>query len=92
METRGLHPLARKEAVDGLAMDAEDTPDAHRIKPAVVNQAPDRLRMDAELVRNLPDAHETRLSIDGRHDPCKDSQVSNDAAWAEWTKCSALRA
>ena len=32
------------------------------VKPPVVNQAPDRLRMDPELVRDLTHADETRIS------------------------------
>jgi hypothetical protein len=61
LETRGLHPLAREEAIDGVPMNAQHATDTHCIKPTVVNQTSDRLRVDAELVGNLTNAHESRI-------------------------------
>jgi hypothetical protein len=42
--------LAREKPVERRAVDAKHTPDADCVEAPVVNQAPDRLRMDAELV------------------------------------------
>jgi hypothetical protein len=62
LETRGLHALARKKAIDGLTMHAQDASYAHRVEASVVDQAPDRLRVDTQLVRDLTHAHQTRIS------------------------------
>jgi hypothetical protein len=62
VETRWLHALPREEAIDGVPMNAQHATDTHRIKTAVVNQAADRLRVHAELVRNLTNAHESRIA------------------------------
>jgi hypothetical protein len=86
LETRGLHALAREKAVDRLTVDAEHASNPHRIEPAVVDQAPNGLGVDSELVRNLADTHQAWFSTDGRHNPCEDSQVPQRAAWADWTK------
>ena len=87
METRWLDALSHQKAVDGLAVNAQDTPDADGIKPAVVNQPSDRLGMDAELVGDLSHAYETSwFSVDGRHNPYEDSQFSWPRAWAIRTK------
>jgi hypothetical protein len=59
LETRGLDALAREEVVDGFAMNAQHTPDAHRVEPPVVNQAPDRLGVHAELIRDFTNADES---------------------------------
>ena len=61
--TRGLHTLAREEAVDGLTVNAKHASNPYRVEPAVVDQASDRLRMDAELVRNLPNTDQPWFSI-----------------------------
>jgi hypothetical protein len=61
LETRGLHSLTRKEAVDRAAMDAEDPPDPHGVEPSVVDQTPNRLGVDAELGCDLPNADESCL-------------------------------
>jgi len=55
--------LPREKAVDSFAVDAQHTADAHCIEPAVVNQAPNRLRVDAELLRDVANADEIRLSF-----------------------------
>ena len=68
LETRGLHALTREKAIDGIAMNAEHTAHAHRVEAAVVNQSPDRLRMDAQLVRDLANADEARITTCRRHD------------------------
>jgi hypothetical protein len=62
LETRGFHALARKKAIDGLAMHPQDASNAHRVEATVMDQAPDRLRVDTELVRDLTHADETRIS------------------------------
>ena len=62
MEPRWLHALPREEAIDGVPMNAQHATHTHRIEPAVVNQTADGLRMDAELVRNLTNTHESRIS------------------------------
>jgi hypothetical protein len=68
LETRRLHALAREEEVDRLAVHTQHPTDPHRIEPAVVNQAPDRLGMHAELVGNVTNADEAvRLMVLRRH-------------------------
>jgi len=57
--------------VDRLSMNAEDTADTHRIQSAAVNQAPDRFRVHAELVRNLANTDEPRVSVSRRHRPLR---------------------
>ncbi len=57
-EPRRLDPLSGEEAIDLVRLDPQDPPDADCLDPAVVNQSPDRLRMDAEERRNLADAVE----------------------------------
>jgi len=54
--------LAREKAVDGFPMIAEDAAHPHRVEPPVLDQPPDRLRMHAELIRNLANADEPGLS------------------------------
>jgi hypothetical protein len=56
---RRLDALERKEAVDGLTMDAEHASNPDGVEPAVVDQPADGLGMHAELVRDLADADET---------------------------------
>jgi phage gp46-like protein len=64
LETRRLHALAREKTLDRITMDAQDAPDAHRVEAAVVDQAPNCFRVDAELVGNVADADEAvRLLI-----------------------------
>jgi len=43
-------------------MNPQHAAHAHCVETAVVDQAADRLRMDAELVRDLTNANETRIS------------------------------
>jgi hypothetical protein len=62
LETRRFHALPREEAVDRLSMDSEDAADANSIQSPVVDQPPDRLRVDAELIRNLANADEPGVS------------------------------
>jgi hypothetical protein len=47
LETRRLHALAREKAVERRTVDAKDASYTHRIQAPVVNQPPDRFRMDA---------------------------------------------
>ena len=63
LETRGLHALAREKVVDRFAMNTQHAADANGVEPSVVNQTPDRLRMDAELVGDLTNADELRLLL-----------------------------
>jgi hypothetical protein len=62
LETRGLHALTREKAIDRLAMNPEHAAHSHGVQAAVVNQATDRLRVDAELVSHLTNADETWIS------------------------------
>jgi hypothetical protein len=48
--------LPRKEAVDRFPMHAKDTADTDRIESSVVDQPPDRLRVHAELIRDVANA------------------------------------
>jgi hypothetical protein len=67
-------------------MDAQDASDAHGVEAAVVDQTPDRLRMHAELGRDLSDADETTgFSAYRRHNPPQALQVPSNTAWAAWT-------
>jgi hypothetical protein len=67
LETRGLHALAREKTIDSLAMNTQHTADTHGVETAVVDEAPDRLGMHAELVRDLANADETGISACRRH-------------------------
>src|SRR5919198_661311 len=68
LETRRLHALTREKAVDRITMHTENATDTDRVEPAVVNQPADRLRMDAELIGDVPNADEVvRLMIRSRH-------------------------
>jgi hypothetical protein len=68
--------LAREKAVDGVAMNAKHSTDAHSVEPAVVDQAPDGFGMHAELRRNLSDADQSpRFSAYRRHNPREALQV-----------------
>jgi hypothetical protein len=69
LETRGLHALTREKAVDGLTVNSQHPSNPHSVEPAVVDQTPDGLGMDTELVRNLPDTHEAWFATGGRHNP-----------------------
>jgi len=59
--------LPRKKVVDRLSMDSEDAADANGIESPVVDQPPDRFRVDAELIRNLANADEPGVSMSRRH-------------------------
>jgi hypothetical protein len=62
LETRWLYALPCEKAIDGVPMNTQHATDTNCIETAVVNQTADRLRVDAELVRNLTNAHESRIS------------------------------
>src|SRR5712691_5869189 len=65
-------------------MNAEDASHANSVEPAVVDQPPDRLRVHAELGRDLADAHQAPgLSVYRRHNPSEGLQVSRVHAWAD---------
>ena len=51
-----------------MAMNTQHAADAHGVEPSVVNQTPDRLRMNAELVGDLTNADELRLLLRGCHE------------------------
>jgi hypothetical protein len=59
LETRRLHALAREEAVDCVTVHTQHASDADGVEPTVVDQAANRLGMDAELVGDVTDADET---------------------------------
>jgi hypothetical protein len=48
-----------------LPVDAQHPADTHRVEPAVMDEAPDRLRMHAELIRNLANADEPVRVVTG---------------------------
>jgi hypothetical protein len=58
LETRRLHALAREKAVDRFTVNAQHASHAHGVEPAVVNQAPNGFRMDAELVGDVANTDE----------------------------------
>jgi hypothetical protein len=60
-------------------MDAQDATDTDRVELTVVDQPPDRLGMDTELVRYLANADEGRLFTRRRH-ASTGSQVLRTAA------------
>jgi hypothetical protein len=91
LETRGLHALAREEALDRLTMNPQHAAHSDCIEASVVNEAPDRLRVDAELVRDLADTDQTGLSTYRRHNSSEDLQVRKTAAWADRTKSGLTR-
>jgi hypothetical protein len=68
LETRWFHALPRKKVVDRLSVNAEDAADPNRIQSPVVDQPPDRLRVHAELIRNLANADEPGSFAWCRHD------------------------
>ena len=51
--------MAREKAVDGFAVNPQHAPDTNGVEPTVMDQASDRLRMNAELIGDLADADET---------------------------------
>ena|GEM_PF-5508956 len=63
MRADRLHALPVDETRERAAVDAQDAPHAHRIEPAVVDESPDRLGMDAEAVGDITHAVE-RADID----------------------------
>jgi len=67
LETRRFDALPRKKVLDRFPVNAEDAADTHRIQPPVVDQPPDRLRMHAELIRNLANADEPGFFASYRH-------------------------
>lgn len=72
-------------------MDAENASDADRVEPPVVDQPPDRLRMDAQLVRNLTDTDKPPgIAAYGRHNSSEALQVPQDGTWADRTKSAVL--
>jgi len=65
LETRRLHALQREKLVNRLAMNTQYAANADGVEPAVVDQAANRLGMDAELVRDLANADKAfRVPID----------------------------
>jgi hypothetical protein len=58
LKTRGLHALAREKAVERRTVDAKHASYTHCVQATVVNQAPDRFRMNAELIGYFPHADE----------------------------------
>jgi hypothetical protein len=62
LETRRLDALPRKKPVDRFPVNAKDPADADRIQSPIVDQPPDRLRVHAELIRNLANADEPGFS------------------------------
>ena len=69
--------MSRQEAVDRCAVHAQDAADPHGVEAAIVNQAANRFRVNAELVRNVANTDEVRLSVDRRHAPKLQQQPAN---------------
>ena len=68
LKTRRLDTLARKETVDRLAVDTQHTADTHGVEPPVVDQTPNRLGMNAELVGDIANADQALgLTFARRH-------------------------
>ena len=68
LETRGLDALACEKAVDCFAVHAQHAPDADGVEPPVVDQAPNRFGMDAELVGDVANADQAfGLMLRRRH-------------------------
>jgi hypothetical protein len=59
LETRGLHALPSQKLVDGFAVHAENPTDAHGVEAPVMNEATNRLRMNAELIGDITNTDET---------------------------------
>lgn len=55
---RGTDALPLEETIELGAADAQEASDPHALEPAVVDEAPDRLRVHAEAVGDLAHAHE----------------------------------
>jgi hypothetical protein len=72
--------VAREKAVERVAVDAQDATDANRLEPPVVDEATDGLRMDAEAARNLADAVEALIRVDGPHGPDQPSHAEAASA------------
>ena len=67
---RRLDPLAREEAVDRGPVDAEDAAHADGVQAPVMDQAPDRLRVDAELPGDLAERCTGPVVADPRRGHC----------------------
>jgi hypothetical protein len=86
LETRGLDALAREKAIDRRPMDTEDAADADGVEPAVVDQAANSLRMDAQLISDVTDADQTPgFFAYRRHNSDEASQVQRSRSWADRT-------
>jgi hypothetical protein len=66
---------------------AQDAADAHGVETAVVDEAPDRLRVHAELSGDLAHAVQAGMRLRGQH--CQHLHVLFPAAWAERPKSGA---
>jgi len=76
--------LARKKALDGAAMNPENAADADRVEPAVVDQSPNCLRVDAELRRDVADADQSFGFFAYRgHNSREALQVQRSGSWAD---------
>ena len=67
LETRRLHALMREEAIESLTMNTKHASDTNGVEPAVVDQSPNRLGMNAELGRDLADADQSHRFSACRH-------------------------
>jgi len=77
LETRRLDALACEKAVDRLAVHTQHAPNPDGVEPSVMDQAPDRFGMDAELVGDVAHAHQALgISFRRRHASPKLQQES----------------
>src|SRR6266516_430945 len=67
-------------------MDTEDAADADGVEQAVVDQAPNCLRVDAQLISDVADADQTTgFFADRRHNSDGALQVQRSRSWADRT-------
>src|SRR5438067_2159290 len=79
LETRRLDALACEKAIDSFAVHTQHPPDADGVEPPVVDQAPNRLRMNAELVGDIANADQAfGLMLRRRHAARNLPQVTPD--------------
>jgi hypothetical protein len=67
LKTRRLDALARKKAVDRFTMHTQHATDSDGIQASVVDEAPNRFGVNAELVGDVPNAHQALGLLRRRH-------------------------
>jgi hypothetical protein len=68
LETRRLDALPCQEVIDRFAVDTQHATDSDGVEASVVNQAPNRFGVDAELIGDVPNTHQALgLTFRRRH-------------------------